>query len=147
MERIAITLLVAAAAGAACGQTDETGQRAFDECGTLVRGAECVLFEGAGGKYYVPELGDFQVGDAVRAVGTLDPSCVTICRDADGCLLGGALYDPAVFPCGQPLPRFPQDILTNACSLLSTGLVALSLGGLWYARRRRAVTGPDGLRR
>ncbi len=123
--------------------SDQSGLTAIDACGTLVQGESCVLFEGGGGRYVVPDAGDFRVGDAVRVVGTLDPSCVTICKDADGCILGGKLYDPARSPCGTPLPQFPQDLVTSACTALSGALLTFTLAGLWCARR--AQVGRRGL--
>lgn len=124
--------------------SQNTGLQPFDACGTLVRGTHCVLFDGGGGKYYVPNTGHFKVGDAVRAVGTLDPGCRTICSDADGCISGGVLYDPANFPCGSALPSFPDDILTgaansatSACTTASGSLLLIAIGGMCFTRRRR----------
>jgi hypothetical protein len=146
MFRVALALCALAATANAWAQTDQTGSQAFDECGVLVQGAQCVLFQGAGGLYYVPDTGDFRVGDAVRAVGTLIPGCNTICSDADGCIGGGKLYDPSVFPCGQALPNFPADILTNACSSVGSTVLMLTLAGLWLTRprgvRRHSPEGP-----
>jgi hypothetical protein len=135
MRRIAIGLVLASVA-ATLAQTEVTGPQPIDECGTLTEGAGCILFEGAGGKYVVTGAGNFHVGDAVRVVGTADPQCVTICSDADGCIRGAELYDPAVFPCGTALPNFPADIITGVCSTLSTSLLMLLLVGLVVARRR-----------
>ncbi len=112
------------------------GMRPIDACGVLVQGHGCVLFEGGGGSYVIPDAGNFRFGDAVRVVGTLDPNCITICPDADGCVRGAVLYDPLVFPCGTPLPSFPGDLLTGLCETLGGVLVALPLVGLWYTRSR-----------
>jgi len=139
LHRIATALLLALAGAAACAQTAQTqpaGMQAIDECGTLTQGAGCTLFEGAGGKYVVVASGDFRAGDAVRVVGTVDPQCITICPDADGCIRGAVLYDPAVFPCGTALPNFPEDIITGVCSTLSASLLMLTLAGLIVAGRR-----------
>jgi len=66
----------------------------FDGCGLLVQGVECVLFQAdppaerasAGGLYVLDNLGSFQVGDYVRVRGVLNPDCVTICMQGDGCI-------------------------------------------------------------
>ncbi|GEM_PF-3842083 len=108
----------------------------IDECGTLSRGSGCILFEAAGGKYVIPEAAGFHVGDAVRVVGTLDPGCVTICPEADGCIRGATLYDPAVWPCGTELPNFPADILSGICEATSAVLLGAVAAGLWWSRRR-----------
>ncbi|MBI4584834.1 MAG: hypothetical protein HY717_12535 [Planctomycetes bacterium] len=61
--------------------------RQFDGCGTLVQGAECVLFAAESGGWYVLEnLGGFKAGDRVRAAGTIDPDCATICMQGEGCI-------------------------------------------------------------
>jgi hypothetical protein len=139
MFRIATSLLVAVLASAAYAQTEDGGPSAFDACGILVRGTDCVLFDGGGGKYVVSDAGRFRIGDAVRVVGTLDPNCQTICAGSDGCIRGAELYDPAVYPCGQPLPNFPTDIVTNVCSAASLGLLILTLAGLSCTGLRRAA--------
>lgn len=126
----------AAAAGtaAALGQTSQPAAGEFDACGRLVQGAECVLFEGGGGTYYV--VGDFsrfRVGDAVRIIGELNPDCVSFCQEGDGCIGNAELFDPALFPCGTPV-RTPFD----PCAGLSTTMLAAGLLGLaWAAGRGR----------
>lgn len=71
----------------------------FDGCGTLVQGVECVLFQAdVGGLYVVPTSG-FLVGDEVRVVGTIDPFCITICQQGNGCIFGTTtLCDPPLEP-------------------------------------------------
>jgi hypothetical protein len=135
MRPIAVIVCVGLVVGLTCGQTDD-GLQAIDECGVLVQGPDCTLFEGAGGAYVVPDAGGFKVGDAVRVIGTLDPACVTICTGADGCIRGAVVYDPAVFPCGSHVPSFPEDLITGICTAASAGLLALSLAGMWHTRRR-----------
>ncbi len=141
MRWIAI-LPILALASAAAAQTDPNAPQLIDECGTLVEGNGCVLFEGAGGRFVVVGSGSsrFQFGDAVRVVGTVDPKCVTICPDADGCIRGAELYDPAVLPCGTALPNFPADIVTGVCSSLSAALLTLTVVGLRATRRRATPT-------
>jgi len=59
----------------------------FDGCGVLVQGVECVLFEpDTGGLYLLDNLKHFQVGDHVRVRGVLNPDCVTICMQGNGCI-------------------------------------------------------------
>lgn len=143
MHRIATAaaalVLLAAPVGALADSANADGMQAIDACGVLVQGAGCVLFEGGGGTYVVVNVDDFQFGDAVRVVGTVDPECVTICPEADGCIRGAAVYDPAVFPCGTDLPNLPADIVTDACTMASGVLVAGTVAGLMLARPRRPV--------
>ncbi len=59
----------------------------FDGCGVLVQGVECVLFKpDAGGLYVLDNLEHFQVGDNVRVSGLMNPDCVTICMQGNGCI-------------------------------------------------------------
>ncbi len=131
-------VLLFATAMAVAQSADTTGWQEIDACGVLTQGGGCVLFEGSGGKYVVAgDTGDFKFGDAVRVVGTLDPNCTTICSDADGCIRGATLYDPARLPCGTKLPNFPADILTNACTAASAALLIGTLTGLKLTSPRR----------
>ncbi len=109
----------------------------FDECGVLVSGPNCVLFEGGGGRYVLSEYEGYAIGDEVRVVGSLDEACITICNEADGCIRGATLYDPAVFPCGTELPNFPGDIVDSACTAASAALVGLAALGLMLSAPRR----------
>jgi len=59
----------------------------FDDCGVLVQGVECLLFKADGGGLYVLDnTGDFNVGDRVRVRGVLNPDCVSICMQGNGCI-------------------------------------------------------------
>jgi hypothetical protein len=59
----------------------------FEDCGELVQGVECVLFQADdGGLYLLENLDGFGVGDRVFVTGTLDPDCFTICLEGDGCI-------------------------------------------------------------
>ena len=144
MTRIATIVCTALCIAAAQGQTTQPSTREIDECGVLLEGAGCVLFQGAGGKFVVVAGGDFKFGDAVRVVGTLDTGCVTICKDADGCIRGATLYDPAVFPCGTILPNFPSDLVSGLCSTVSASLLTLTVVGLWCAARTANTTRSPG---
>lgn len=117
--------------------TQAQQRREMDACGVLVQGASCVLFEGGGGRYVLADFGGYRVGDMIRVVGTVDPNCRSICADADGCVLGARIYDPAVFPCGTDIPSLEEDLLPSLCAAVSGALVMLPLTGLWWTRRRR----------
>jgi hypothetical protein len=146
MRRAVCGLLAAGLwVAAAPAQTDPNsgGATAIDACGTLSQGAGCVLFEGGGGTWVLPDPGRFRLGDAVRVVGTADPSCVTICADADGCIRGGVVYDPAVYPCGTTLPNLPVDLVNGLCEAASGALVGLAVLGIWYTRPRGAGATPE----
>ncbi len=59
----------------------------INSCGTLVQGTECVLFQADNdGGLWFGDFGDYAVGDNVLIVGTLDPDCVNICLEGDGCV-------------------------------------------------------------
>lgn len=78
-------LLMTALAAGACGVA--AAQDSIDECGRLVAGAECVLFETDDGRRFIPsDRGAFEVGDRVRIAGAIDPGCVSTCQEGDGCL-------------------------------------------------------------
>jgi hypothetical protein len=105
----------------------------IDACGVLVQGAECVLLEVSGGRYVLADYGRYRVGDEVRVIGTINPNCVTICNEGDGCIAGAVLYDPNVFPCGSGPVVPPFD----PCAAISAGLTMALAGGLLLAPRRR----------
>jgi hypothetical protein len=109
----------------------------IDQCGTIVRAGNCVLFEGGGGKFVVADFGGFQVGDFVRVVGTVDPDCTNICDQADGCVRGAVVYDPLLLPCGTPL-EVPFDPCSGlSAALAGAGAATLALrAGSSRARRR-----------
>lgn len=136
------SLLVVAASHAQTTSTNSNSNSGgsaaeIDACGVLVQSGGCVLFQANGGKYVLSDYADFKAGDAVRVVGTADPSCVTICAGADGCIRGAKVYDPSQFPCGQALPNFPGDI----CSGVAGGLTGV-LGAGFVATRRRGARKP-----
>ena len=149
MARTAVLLCTAFWLTAAQGQTTQPSAQEIDACGVLVEGAGCILFEGAGGKYVLPTGGDFKFGDPVRVIGTLDPTCVTICKDANGCIRGATLYNPAVLPCGTHVPSFPGDLVSGLCTTLSGSLLTLTVAGLWCAARsaKTAADGPQNAKR
>ncbi len=64
----------------------------FQDWGSLINGAECVLFQAdSGGIYVLDNYGGFNLGDRVRVRGTLEPSCNTICMQGDGCILNNTI--------------------------------------------------------
>lgn len=133
------TGLLLALLAAAPAVAQDTGEppvtEEIDECGVIVRGQTCFLLAVAGGRFYVADYGGYQEGDTVHVTGTVDRSCITICGDADGCIRGAILYDPAVFPCGEPIPDPQIDICGSAASAL-----AGSLGlALWFSHRAMRI--------
>lgn len=64
-------------------------QSTFDGCGTVVPGVTCPkLFQpDAGGLYLLlTDMTPYQLGDRLHVVGPLDPSCITICIQDNGCI-------------------------------------------------------------
>jgi hypothetical protein len=60
---------------------------ALKDCGELVQGVECILFQrDIGGTYLLDDLGGFGVGARVLVIGTIDPRCVNTCLEGDGCV-------------------------------------------------------------
>lgn len=114
----------------------QTGED-FDGCGVLVSGSGCVLLDTGGSLYVVTNTGRFQFGEEVRVTGTLTENCTVICAEADGCIQGATVYDLDVYPCGTPLPSFPEDIVTDACAAASGSLIGLSTLGALLVRRRQ----------
>ncbi|MGE0480000.1 MAG: hypothetical protein AB7Q17_05955 [Phycisphaerae bacterium] len=75
----------------------------FSGCGVLVRGVECVLFAAdGGGLYYLGVVDGFAVGDRVHVRGALDPECISICQQGDGCIVDAvvATCGPTIEVCG-----------------------------------------------
>ena len=64
-----------------------TGEEILSECGQLIQGVGCTLFQSdSGGLFQIAEIGEFDVGDRVSVAGRVDPECVTVCLQGDGCL-------------------------------------------------------------
>lgn len=137
-----VALLLAVAVNSAPAQDDGPEPGPIDACGVLIQQGACAVFEGGGGVYVIPSVDDdFGFGDPVRVVGTIDPDCITICDETDGCISGATLYDPGRFPCGTDIPSFPGDIITGVCSGASAALLAGTAAGLWLTRRARTLPG------
>lgn len=80
---------------------DNPDGKSFDDCGVLVQGVECVLFQADSGDLFLLEnLDDFQVGDRVQINGRLNSLCLTFCQQGDGCI-----EDNTIEACGEPLGR------------------------------------------
>ncbi len=77
-----ILILIILVSSAAYAQSDS-----FQDCGTLIQGAECILFDSDNfGVYVVDNLGGFSVGDRVRVEGVLNVTCITFCMQGNGCI-------------------------------------------------------------
>ncbi len=72
--------------------------QSFDECGFLVDGVECTLFQSDQGGLYIVSTAGFSTGDYIRVTGTFDPSCISFCQQGNGCVFGGATTLCGVLP-------------------------------------------------
>jgi len=71
---------------------ESCGDSGFGDCGYLVQGVECVLFQADGGGLYVLDnYGRYRVGQHVRVMGMYDPNCATYCMQGDGCILDNTI--------------------------------------------------------
>lgn len=146
---LAVAAVLTALAASARAQTTQPSIQEIDACGTLVQVGRCVLFSGGGGNYVLSDYGDFNIGDAVRVVGTVNTNCTSICSEADGCVQGAIVYDPIALPCGTPIPDLQTD-LANAsidalCNAASGAIATAGLVGM--ALTRRSGHRPDNSRR
>ena len=99
----------------------------IDDCGTLVQGVECILFDSDHhGVYIVGNLGSYGVGDRVHVSGILDPFCTSFCMQGDGCIQGAI-----VTSCAIPTLSEWGFIIFGLLLLLGIGV---------QLRRRRPVT-------
>jgi hypothetical protein len=98
--------LLVAVAGAALGLFCPTtlAESSFESCGTLVAGAECVLFraDADGSSYVLANRGAFVVGDRVRVIGLLNTGCITSCQQGSGCIEDNSIEacPPEIDACG-----------------------------------------------
>jgi hypothetical protein len=70
------------------------GLECVTECGELVQGVECVLFQAdSGGLFLLENLDGFNVGDVVEVSGCLDPDCFNICLQGDGCIFQNTITE------------------------------------------------------
>jgi hypothetical protein len=106
--------------------TIELCQNEFVECGKLVQGAECVLFQAdTGASYVLDNLAGFSVGARVRVTGILDQTCVSTCL-----ISGGCVHNNTVTADTGTCPLAPS----SACPTTAVALISLPLLGL--LRRR-----------
>ena len=78
-------LSLLALAAVLCGRAQ--AQIAFDDCGTLIPGVTCVLFEDSNGHdWLLDNQGGFMVGDYVHVIGLATPGCISICQQGNGCI-------------------------------------------------------------
>ncbi|MCP4593912.1 MAG: hypothetical protein GY842_24520 [bacterium] len=71
---------------------DHSGAPSIDECGLLIQGVECVLFQADSiGVYILDNYGGYGVGDYVRVSGALDPHCLHWCMQGDGCIISNTI--------------------------------------------------------
>jgi hypothetical protein len=83
MKSRSIIVVLAASAFAASSASAQV----LDSCGTVTRGAECMLFAAdSGGEYIAPLPWGSQVGDRLHVAGFLIPDCVSICQQGNGCV-------------------------------------------------------------
>ena len=81
--------------GSPCDPPCPPGQTCFEGCGTLIQGAECILFEAdVGGQFFLSNYGDFTVGDRVQVIGCWDRFCDIICMQGAGCI-----HNDTIRPC------------------------------------------------
>ena len=87
-------LSIVALVGLLCGRAQ--AQIPYDECGNLIQGATCVLFEDTMGRQWLLDnTGGFPVGANLRVQGTATLNCITICIQGDGCVAVSSIG-----PCG-----------------------------------------------
>lgn len=88
MDRMRQVAMMAAALAAILSASGCSPTTPFQATGTLVQGAECVLFQADSGvQYGIANTGSFRVGSRVAVQGLLDPNCASICSAGRGCIL------------------------------------------------------------
>lgn len=111
------------------------GAQPINACGTLVSGVnQCVLFDiGGGTRYLLDDHGGHAVGDTFRVVGTLQPTCFSVCNQGNGCVTVSSITTCATV---APPPSVPGD---RRCGLCGIGLPATMTPVIaaWLARRAR----------
>jgi hypothetical protein len=76
----------------------------FSECGTLVQGSGCIVFQAdTGATYDLNDTGQFVVGDRVLVTGTLGGSCLDPCSGTGQCIADNtiALCQGSFSGCGK----------------------------------------------
>jgi len=92
---VPIAFLIMVTMLAPASMTGADGRATFDDCGTLIQGIECPLFDSDNfGVYFIGfDLGGFTIGERVHVIGVLVPDCVTICMEGDGCVFDNTISD------------------------------------------------------
>lgn len=117
------------------------GAQPIDICGILVQGVnQCVLFElGDGTRYLLDSEGGFLVGTQVHVVGTIQPTCYSICLQGNGCI-AVQLIELCQAQVAPP-PSLPSDSCGPMCGVALPGAGMASLAGWvlgrWKIRRFR----------
>ena len=117
--------------------------QAFAGCGTVVQGVTCpkLFAPDAGGLYVVGGLTPFNVGDHVHVTGTIDPSCITICQQGNGCINGAVVTN-----CSTGTPFCFGDGSSGPCPCNNngpTGAGCMNSVGLAAVLSASGSTSPD----
>lgn len=144
--RLLTTFVLAAFAALAPCAAAQTSP--FEGCGSIVQGVTCPkLFQAdAGGLYVLSNLGAAQLGDRVYVTGTLDPGCITICQQGQGCIQSNTIA-----PCDPSTPFCLGGIVPLGCPCGNEGTggngcanSADANGGLLTASGSTATWPPTG---
>lgn len=115
-------LSLACAVFGACLAVPSVHAQGFGQCGTIEAGVTCPkLFRADDQTLWILDvpLTAYQVGDRLFVQGTPDPSCISICQQGNGCILGSTLS-----PCGLTPPTICSPGVPN-----STGQPGMLLVG------------------
>ncbi len=98
---IVISILMLMVRPAAAGPPDRVN---FDGPGTVVLGAECLLFASdTGGVFVLQNAPDAMAGDYLWVTGIVEFGCISTCQQGDGCLTAKSVA-PAYKGCGKLTP-------------------------------------------
>jgi hypothetical protein len=98
----------------------------FEDCGTIVQGVECWLFDSDNfGLYELTNFGGFNLGDRVLVRGVIDMYCGSFCMQGDACIA-----DFTIEVCPDDIPTLSEWGMIIFCVLLF-GWMA------WMVVRRR----------
>ena len=99
--------------------SNAASQSTFDACGTIVPGVTCPkLFQpDAGGLYVlIADLTPYSIGDHLHVVGPIDPGCITICMQGNGCITPSVIE-----PCSPATDLCYGDGTQGACPCNNSG--------------------------
>jgi Kazal-type serine protease inhibitor domain len=113
-----------------------SGSACTTQCGLIVPGEGCLLFESdPGGLYILENTGGFTVGDYVSVTGCLVPDCVTTCMQGSECIVNNTIEvcgavcggitgipcdDPAEF-CKFPIGTCNWSDMQGICTPIPSG--------------------------